>query len=252
MSCCLTSYAEDNTKLPFYTFLNGMPSFSSLDEEAKTLKELGYDGISQIFRGGEHLTKRIAAYEKVGLKVLSVYRSASAKSIEPAALKALENRGCIIELTVPKITPEIISSIRQTTENASKMNIRVALYPHAGFAVATIPQAMQLISKVNHPNLGLMFNLCHFLKNEKAADLEKTLTLCAPKLFAVSTSGADIDGKDWPTLIQTLDKGTFSQERLFKVLKKLNFNGPVGLQGYGIKGDKLENIKKSIAAWKNL
>ncbi|WDE99374.1 TIM barrel protein [Lentisphaera profundi] len=249
---CLSSSAEENTQTPFFAFLNGIPSFSSFDEEAKVLKELGYDGISQIFGGGDALTQRMAAYEKVGLKVLSIYRSANVKAIAPAALKALENRGCIIELTVPKITPEIIASIRQTTENASKMNIRVALYPHAGFAVATIPQAMELINQVNHPNLGIMFNLCHFLKNEKAEDLEKTLALCAPQLFAVSTSGADIDGKNWPTLIQTLDKGTFPQERLFRVLKKLNFEGPVSLQGYGIKGNKLDNITRSIRAWKAL
>ena len=252
LSLCLATYADDKSKLPFFTFLNGIPAFSSYDEEAKVLKELGYDGISQIFGGGDHLLKRIAAYDKVGLKVLSVYRGATDKPLTPASLKALANRGCIIELTVPKITPAIIESIHQTTDNASKMNIRVALYPHAGLAVATMQEAIDLIGKVNHPNLGIMFNLCHYLKNEKLEDLEKTLALSSPHLFAVSTSGADNDGKDWPTLIQTLDKGTFPQERLFNALKKLNFTGPVGLQGYGIKGDKLDNIKRSITAWKLL
>jgi hypothetical protein len=37
-----------------------------------------------------------------------------------------------------------------------------------------------------------------------------------------------------------------------RTLKKLNFAGPVGLQCYGVRGDKRENLKNSIAAWKKI
>ena len=140
--------------------------------------------------------------------------------------------------------------IRQTAEMAARQGTRGALYPHHGFTVATMPQAMDLIEKVNHPNLGVMFNLCHFLKNEKAEDLEAVLAKAGPRLFAVSTCGADVDGKNWGSLIQTLDQGSFPQKRLFAALEEVGFAGPVGLQGFGIKGDKRENLEKSATAWK--
>ena len=68
--------AEDAKPAPFkpafYAFQNGV-NFGSLENEAKTLKELGYDGINQVKHGGAKLAAKIAAYDKVGLKVLSIY-----------------------------------------------------------------------------------------------------------------------------------------------------------------------------------
>jgi hypothetical protein len=53
-------------------------------------------------------------------------------------------------------------------------------------------------------------------------------------------------------LIQTLDKGSFPQESLFKILKKMQFKGPVGLQCYAIKGDRKTNLVASMKAWQEL
>jgi len=246
--------AEKPAKAEFYAFSNGMPAGMSYEEEAKMLSEMGYTGISQVFdkEGGQQLVERAAAYKKHGVKVLSLYLSATEKPIEPEVVAGLANGG-MIEITVQeKITPAIVESIRKTAEMAAQQKIRVAVYPHAGFTVATMPQAMELVAQVDHPNFGLMFNLCHFLKSEKAEDLESILEKASPKLFAVSTHGADIDGKDWDALIQTLDKGSFPQSRLFDKLKALGFTGPVALQCYAVKGDKRENLKKSITAWKGI
>jgi len=133
---------------------------------------------------------------------------------------------------------------------AASLNIKVALYPHFGFGIATMPQAMDLIGKVNHPNLGVMFNLCHFLKSENAEDLEKALKQAGPRLFGVSTAGADIDGKGWGALIQTLDQGSFPQKRLLKALDAADFHGPITLQCYALPGGKRTNLEKSMSAWK--
>jgi sugar phosphate isomerase/epimerase len=146
----------------------------------------------------------------------------------------------------------VIDSIRQTAEMASRLKIRVVLYPHFGNAVATMLQAIDVIEKVNHPNLGVMFNLCHFLKSEKVEDLENVLLKAKPHLFAVSINGADEKGQSWDTLIQPLDEGNFPQRRLLGVLKKMHFKGPVCLQCYAVKGDKKTNLKKSIDAWEKL
>jgi len=241
--------ADEKFNPEFYAFFNGMPT-GTPEEEAQLLKDLGYHGINQIY-DGEKLAERVAAFNKHGLKALSVYLAATEKPVEAKLVNPIANGG-MIELTVKTITPEIITSIRKTTEMAATKNIKVALYPHHGNAVATMPQALDLIKKVNHPNLGVMFNLCHYLKNEQAADLERILEKARPHLFSVSTSGADLDGTDWGSLIQTLDKGTFPQERLLTALKKMNYKGPVTLQCYALKGDKGTNLKTAITAWKTL
>ena len=233
----------------FYAFQNGV-SFGDAAKDAKALKQLGYHGVAQVYVTGDDLAQRIAAYDKAGLEVLSVYLNVDSQPIQADAVRPLANRRAMIELTVQKMTPSTIEAVRETAEMAADLNIRVAIYPHHGFAVATMPQAMSLIQKVNHPNLGVMFNLCHFLRNERAEDLERVLTDAGPRLFAASTAGADVGGRAWGELIQPLDRGSFPQTRLLQQLKKQGFGGPVSLQCFGVPGDKRENLERSIAAWR--
>jgi hypothetical protein len=233
----------------FFAFQNGVGSMA-LEDEAAMLKALGYDGVSQVKHGGERLASRIAAYDKVGLNVLSIYLNVNDKPIAADVVKPLANRDAMIELTVRQMTPATIDAVRATAAMAAEMHIRVALYPHDGFAIATMPQALQLIADVDHPNLGVMFNLCHFLKGENIRDLESVLEAAGPQLFGASISGATLGGTTWAELIQPLDQGDFPQTRVLKTLKRLNFNGPVGLQCYAVPGDKRLNLKRSIAAWK--
>jgi hypothetical protein len=249
IASCFTASAEEKFNPEFYAFFNGIPK-GTPDQEAQLLKDLGFAGMNQIY-DGQKLAERVAAFQKHDLKALSVYIAATENPIEAKLVEPIANGG-MIELTVKTITPEIVASIQKTVEMASTLKIQVALYPHHGNAVATMPQALDLIAKVNHPNLGVMFNLCHYLKNEKAADMESILEKSRPHLFSVSTCGADIDGKDWGALIQTLDKGTFPQKRLLAALKKMDYQGPVTLQCYALKGDKATNLKTSITAWNTL
>ncbi len=250
----LMPLAADETgepERPLYAFENGL-GFGLPKDEAQFLKGRGYAGVSQVKATGAKLAELVSVHEAAGLRVLSVYLDASERPLDPALVKPLADRGAMIELTVRKFTPTTVGAVRKTCEMAAEMNIRVALYPHFGFGIATMPQAMDLISKVDHPNLGVMFNLCHYLKSENPDDLESTIGKAGDRLFAVSVSGADMDGKDWNSLIQTLNSGTFPQRRLLTALDKAGFDGPVALQCYNVKGDKRENLTKSMAAWAKL
>ncbi|NIP25028.1 MAG: hypothetical protein GWN67_12035, partial [Phycisphaerae bacterium] len=64
--------------------------------------------------------------------------------------------------------------------------------------------------------------------------------------------GADSGGKNWKQLIQTLDRGTFDIYGFLKALDDAGYNGPIGLQGYGIGGDAHDNLKCSMSAWRQL
>lgn len=236
-------------KPALWAFRNGV-SFGSFENEAKVLKELGYDGVGSVPIAG--LADRIAAYKAQGLRVFSIYVTLGDPKL-PAAIELLKNSGTTIELTVRlKMEPETIRAAQELADLAAKANLRIALYPHAGFTIATIDPALEMIRKVNRPNLGVMFNLCHYLKSEKPAELEATIERAGKHIFAASTCGADTDGKGWNQLIQPLDVGTFDQHRLFKTLKKIGFKGNVGIQCYAVKGDKRKNLERTMKAWREI
>jgi len=54
----------------------------------------------------------------------------------------------------------------------------------------------------------------------------------------------------WDRLIQTLDRGSFDVYQVLVTLRRLGYTGPIGLQCYGVKGDRRENLKRSIGAWR--
>jgi sugar phosphate isomerase/epimerase len=244
-------WAQEPQRSEFFAFQNGL-GFADVEAEAQWLRKQGYDGVSQVQQDGKDLSKWVEAYEQNGLRVLSVYLNVDDTPIAAEQVQALAHRDALIELTIRNQSPQTVVAVRQTVDMADKLGIRVALYPHHGFALQTISQAVDWVQKVNHPNLGVMFNLCHFLKNENVDDLEATLNKVRPYLFAVSTSGATVGGRQWSELIQPLDEGDFPQERLLKQLKEMQFKGPVSLQCYGLQGDKAKNLERSMEAWKKL
>ena len=145
--------------------------------------------------------------------------------------------------------------IREIADMAEKSGLRVSLYTHVGLYVNRVQDAVRLVKKIDRQNVGVGFNLCHFLNQNDEKDMERQLNEAMPYLFFVSINGAD--GGDtrhmgWNRLIQTLDRGSFDVSRVLKVLKQLNYQGPVGLQCFAIPGDPRENLARSIKAWRKL
>jgi len=234
-----------------YVLQNGL-GFGTMEDEAKELSSLGYAGVSQVSATPEKLREMVETYREEGLRVRSIYMDVGDVPVDIRKLEAVAASGAMVELTVKKMEPVTVEAVRGICEAAERLGMHVALYPHHGYAVATMPQAMDLIAKVNHPHLGVMFNLCHFLQGEKPADLGKVIKEAGDRLFAVSVSGADEGGKDWGALIKPLDQGDFPLEQLLEILEKEDFQGPISLQCYGVPGDKRKNLERSIAAWKKL
>ncbi len=243
---------------PIFVFENGL-RFSSIEEEVATLKQLGYDGMGSAKL--PNLAKRLPVYQKSGLRIFSIYVALKAQgetaSYDPAILEAiqlLQGSNAIVELNIQGRSTvgdtAVVEKVREIGAAAEAAGLRVALYPHANFYVEKVGEAVRVAKAVDLENVGIMFNLCHFLRNEKLSDLDTVLAAAAPHLFQVSTCGADTDGTDWTTLIQPLDKGSFDQSILFDLLRKQGFDGPVGLQCYNIRGNSKEFLNSSIEAWK--
>lgn len=243
-------------ELEFFAFQNGV-HFGSDEKAAVALKEIGYSGIGSANIGG--LERRIATYRKHGLKVHSIYVGATLQRGTPGVLdpKIIEAMGLLDDTAVVEFTlrgnptdEEAAVFMRQVADEAAKHELDVVLYPHAHFFVDTVDDGVRIAKLAKRDNLGVMFNLCHFLKVEPNADLEQTLRQATPWIKQVSTSGAKVGGKSWGELIQPLNRGDFDQEALFDLLDELEFDGKVGLQCYAIKGDARTNLTNSLQAWR--
>jgi sugar phosphate isomerase/epimerase len=152
-----------------------------------------------------------------------------------------------------------LAAIGEVADLARASGVRVMLYPHVWFWLESVDHAISLVEKAGRPNLGLTFNLPHWLAQTRPGDeagLRALLARARPHLFAVSINGATniADKSDrgtiWKSLIQPLGQGTFDTYALLEMLADLGFDGPVGLQCYNVPGDKAEILAQSMAAWR--
>ncbi len=250
---------------PVFAFQNGV-HFKTVKERIKVLKELGYDGIgsAKLSQSDLPLRQRLKLYDEAGLKLFSFYvggrLGANGHSYDKEisqAIKDLKGRETILELFVQgskksNTDEQAVAFVREIADQAEESGLRIVLYPHAGFYVDTLGDAARVARKCKRDNVGVMFNLCHYLKVEPKTDLKAALTDAKPLLWQVSTSGAKKGGNNWGQLIQTLDRGDYDQKSFFQMLRELGFQGNVGFQCYAIRGDSRENLKRSIEAWNKL
>lgn len=249
-----------------FAFDNYMASGKYTDNtvRAETLKQAGYDGIGT---RGTKLAEQTEIFEKAGLKLHSTYlglnldadRKYDANLVN--SIKQLKGKDTILWffVTSKKYKPAskdgdaaAVEAIRELADVAHESGLKIALYPHANLYVETLADSVRIAKKVNRRNVGGSFNLCHWLKVDGDIDYRPALKESLPYLFVVSICGADTgDTKKmgWDKLIQSLDKGSFDNYKLLKYLKDIGYKGPIGLQGYRIKGDPKQNLADSMKAW---
>jgi sugar phosphate isomerase/epimerase len=254
---------------PFFAMDTGTidESHKTAGAQAQMLKDLGYAGIGYWERnpagGTTGLAEMLTALDSNTLKLFCEYftiKLDEPNERNPALLNEsinlLENKNAVLLLALsnsklPKSSREgddqAVAVIREIADTAHKAGICVALYPHSDAWLATINDAIRLTEKANRRNVGVTFNLYHWLKTEHSlrADIEQTIKKASPFLFVVTINGSSEAGS-----IETLDKGTFDVYNLLKILNSQGYTGPVGLQGTGLTGEASENLKRSIDAWR--
>jgi sugar phosphate isomerase/epimerase len=237
-------------------------------EQAEMLKELGYAGAGHLWLPG--VAERLATLDAAGLKLFQIYLSLNialdAKQAYDPLLKdvlpLLKNRDVMLAILVTggkpsdeTGDPRAVALLREIADMARPYGVRVVLYPHVLNWVERVEDGIRLTRKIERPNVGVMFNLCHWMKLDDDAKLKPLLQAALPYLMAVSINGTDTgdtirSGKgNW---IQPLDSGTYQISSLLKTLEDLGYRGPIGLQCYGIPGDARDNLARSMAAWRKL
>jgi sugar phosphate isomerase/epimerase len=237
----------------------------AFNSRAKLLKSLGFDGIE--LEDIDNIDEKLGILDNYQLKVFMVYIRIDIDKEQPYDIrlndfiKKVRDRGVTLWLHIhsDKYGPSdpmgdgiCVPIIQKLADFAKNYNVRIALYPHSRFWLEKVGDSVRLTQKIDRKNVGAVFNLCHFLKTDDRASLDKRLKESIPYLAAVSINGAD-DGEtndtDWSRLIQPLGKGSFDVSSILRILRNASYTGPVGLQCYDIKGDPSEFLKISIDSW---
>jgi len=261
---CLVLPMRGADEAPFapaiYPFQNGV-KFGSVEDGVRAVKELGYAGIGSVYP--KDVARLMAACEGEGIKVFSVYvgGKVNADGFEydsevSEAIALLKGTNALVELNVQRgknpNDEQAVAFVREIAGLAKDAGLKVVLYPHANFHIERVDHAVRIAKATGLDNVGVAFNLCHFLKVQPDDDLTETLAAARPWLWSVSICGADVDGTEWSTLIRPLDEGSFDQAALLRMLREMNYRGAVGLQCFGITIDARENLSRSMAAWRRL
>jgi sugar phosphate isomerase/epimerase len=252
---------------PFFVMDNGVGRGKwTPDEQAQAVREIGYDGMSYNYTNQPDLVARWShALGSRGLKLFGLYFHAymdgPAAKRYPVGLREtierLKGTDTVLWMTLRETKDKKksgydetgVAMVREVSDWARRSGLKVALYPHAGFYVATAEEALRIVKQVDRPDVGMTVNLCHELMAHNGDRLPEIIRQAGPHLFLVTINGADRGGKP-SGYIQRLDQGSYDVGGFLKALDAAGYRGPVGLQCVGIKGDIRENLVKSLGAWK--
>jgi len=235
--------------------------------QAEMLRELGYEGYGPAWTAD--LPGMLEVLDELKLPLSAIYLvvtfDADGPRYDPAFaahVPLLRGRGTVVWLVIrsakraapsPENDRAVVAVLRELADLLAAEGLRAAVYPHTGDYVAGHRDALRVVRAAERPNLGVSFNLCHWLKADGGGDPAPLLRELRPHLLAVSINGADRedpDFKDWSRFIRPLGEGDFDVGGLLKTLAQLGYDGPVGLQGYGLKGDVRVHLQRSMRAWR--
>jgi sugar phosphate isomerase/epimerase len=262
-----------NEFFALHNIIRGDSTYNTFDKQVELVKNAGFDGIE--INQVDNFDGMKAALDKHQFQ--GAYFYVRVKLNEPYFDKRLED--CIKQLKGTKtiIAPFIISEpkqykpsthdadtivvrlLRQIGGWAKEAGLQVAIYPHYGFYVERTDHALALIKQVKRKNVGLTFNLCHWLATTKAAeraDLKPHLKTLKRHLKMITVCGAnDVVSQQktiWDDYILPLGKGSFDTYGLIKyVMKDLKYKKPIGVQCYNIKTDKPALVQSTMAVWRD-
>ncbi len=243
-----------------------------LDKVVPMLKELGYAGLG----GQAGDAAMAAALEHESLRMFNGYLTLSFDEEKPALddhLRGILDRmqgqhGAALWLAVQKVhrggaalvaavgDGVAFAKLAEIADYAHARGVPVALYPHTGMWFEHVEDALRMADKLNRPDVGITFNLCHWLKVEGSErDPLPVLKAALRRLMFVTICGADTgDTKTmaWNRLIQPLGSGTYDVAAFMQKVHNAGYFGPVGFQGFGIKREPGEVLKQTMEAWKNM
>jgi len=232
--------------------------------QAALLRELGYDGC-QYLGPLEQLDATLDAMDKAGLEVSTAAVPGYNISVDPGTdyqptlkegIRHLKGRKTLFligfasknyERSSPEGDLRAVEICQQLADFAQPHGVRVAIYPHVNQWCERVEDALRIVKKADRKNLGICFNLYHWLRTDKERNLDPLVAAAMPHLFLVTINGTSPEGS-----METLDRGSYDVCQFVKPFVDGGYSGPIGLQCVGIKGDPRDNLTRSMAAWRKL
>jgi sugar phosphate isomerase/epimerase len=236
----------------------------SLPEQAQMLRELGFPGVGYPLWLDENLERNLATLDAAELKLFLLYASVNVNPKDPPydprlpdAIRKLKGRPVTVSVLLRGFKPgdpqgqaNAVTVLRTLGDVAAEAGLRISIYHHVNDWTESLLHALQVVRKTDHPQVGVNFNLCHWLKIDGDQDYHAVLRENADKIFAVTINGAQVGSSTWTDgLIQPLDRGDFDNRQLLATLQEIGYRGPIGLMCYGIQGDAREHLERSMKVW---
>ena len=240
---------------------------SSPEVQAKLLKELGYEG--SLYLGTlDGMKESFRALDTQGLEMFAAAVIPYDVPVDPGktypaslkdAIKQLKGRKTLLLIQFqskahPKSSAardaRAVELGRELADFARGYDVRLAIYPHQNIWCERADHAVRIAKQCGRENLGVTFNLSHWLWTDPHGNLEVLVRDAMPHLFLVTING--ISATSPPGTLETLDRGDYDVSGFLKPFIATGYRGPIGLQCVSIKGEARDNLTRSMTAWKKI
>jgi sugar phosphate isomerase/epimerase len=175
-------------------------------------------------------------------------------NIELAILSATGPDEASLENSDPAGDAAVIEALRPLLDAAERRGITISIYPHVFCWLERTEDAVRLVEKIGHPNLGIVFSGWHWYVAE-GENLELRIRRAAPYITSANVCGSRRTvGEDGSVSasIEPLDEGELDNFAVLGALQAAGYDGPVLLQHYSVGGDVYGKLERSVKAFESM
>ena len=248
----------------------------SIEQQAELTAELGFDGIGVAQRTCPDPGKLFPAMETNNLKRVVTYMTLPVTDGIPTLppefesfCQAADGQPALIQLAVRSMDKKIrtaetdrqlLEKLHEAADIAERHHLRIALYPHRNFYLASFAETTAFARTVARNNVGVTFNLFHWQVEggKNRALLNQELAVASDILFSVTINGSIAmeaplpETKPTKAMILPLNEGAFDTRHLLKTLDGIGYTGPIGLQCFGIRQPLHDHLGRSVQTYRKL
>lgn len=231
------------------------PDMKSAVDRVVLLKKLGYQGIGYTWNAKE-LPRLLEHLDKHAVELSAIYFSPQlGDAVDPNFVKLLpllKGRSTRLELAIrgsaKKASAEgdqqAEAMLREWSDLVADSGPIVSIYPHIGFYTASEEDGLRLVTKVDRKNVATHFNLYHSPNRLKLDQLEAFFKKALPHISCVTINGLD-KGRIVP-----LDQGDLDVPAFLRMIERVGYRGPVGLQAWSVPGNSAMHLDRSMKKWR--
>jgi sugar phosphate isomerase/epimerase len=252
-------------------FYNAQGSYD-FDARCEIAKELGFDATYLTLwseTAWSDVPRLGTVAERHGLDVAGVYcpfdmtapdAEGEARRIEELVRSVEGTRFVEIALLSGTISPSdqsgdevALGFLQRFAAAAEERDITLLLYPHALCWLERTGDAVRLCRTLDHPRVRAIFTAYHWYAVEGGPGLPEVVDEVAPFLSAVNICGSSkLPGMVMGATIERLDEGQLDAFDVLSQVRRVGYDGYIGLQGYSLQGDPYANFRRSLAALRDI